>query len=117
MTEAQIHNAVVDMLTRFAVPGCMWLHIPNGERRDAVTGAKLKRMGTRAGAADFLVIVGGRVMWLEIKTRDGKHSAAQIQFAAEADQAGASYRTARSTGDALIALRSFGALRNVQVAA
>lgn len=52
ITEHQIHTAVVEILQRAATPSCLWMHIPNGERRDAITGARLKRMGVRAGAAE-----------------------------------------------------------------
>lgn len=33
----------------------LWSHIPSGEHRNAVTGAKLKRMGLIRGLPDFLI--------------------------------------------------------------
>jgi hypothetical protein len=45
--------AVCDHLRLRAKPDVLWLHPPNGERRDSITGAKLKRMGTLAGTSDL----------------------------------------------------------------
>jgi hypothetical protein len=50
--ESEIHATVVAHLRLRAKPDVLWLHCPNGERRDKITGAKLKRMGALAGAAD-----------------------------------------------------------------
>lgn len=33
----------------------LWTHFPAGEHRNAVTGAKLKRMGLKRGVPDFLI--------------------------------------------------------------
>jgi hypothetical protein len=49
--EAQLQAAVVERLRLRARPDVLWLHCPNGERRDKITGAKLKRMGVLAGPA------------------------------------------------------------------
>lgn len=52
-------------------------HIPNGEKRDAVTGARLKRMGVKAGIPDiFLPIPKGQWhgLFIEMKTDKGRVS-------------------------------------------
>jgi hypothetical protein len=49
-------------------------HIPNGEARDAKTGAKLKRMGVRPGVLDWCLPVpraGYHGMWIEFKKVGG----------------------------------------------
>ena len=53
-SEFEIQVSLVDALRKFAAPDCLWLHIGNGERRDVITGSRLKRMGLRPGAADQL---------------------------------------------------------------
>lgn len=35
--------------------GLLWCHVPNGEARNAVTGAKLNRMGVKRGVPDVLI--------------------------------------------------------------
>lgn len=55
-------------------------HIPNGEKRDAVTGARLKRMGVKAGIPDiFLPIPKGQWhgLFIEMKTDKGVLSKSQ----------------------------------------
>jgi hypothetical protein len=38
------------------MPGWQWTHLPFGEKRSAVTGARLKRMGTKRGWPDFILL-------------------------------------------------------------
>lgn len=57
------------------------LHIPNGGSRPPREGAKLKKMGTVAGAPDLLLIHGdGRVSAFELKADDGKVSKPQREM-------------------------------------
>ncbi len=80
----------------------MFFHVPNGEVRDPRTGAKLKAMGTRRGVADLVFIrPGAPLLFLELKDRVGRQSAAQIEFQAAAERAGAQYEVAHSLDDAL----------------
>jgi hypothetical protein len=54
--EYQLTCAVAEYLDRALPETARFTHIPNGEKRDARTGAKLKRMGVRKGWPDFVVI-------------------------------------------------------------
>ena len=47
--------ALADTLRIGASPDWFWCHYPAGEARTAITGARLKRMGTKAGVADYLL--------------------------------------------------------------
>lgn len=73
-TEAQEQAVLVDYLKLL---GLAFAHVPNGERRDAVTGARLKRLGTSAGMPDLLVFSSppkrpdARGVALELKRRSG----------------------------------------------
>jgi hypothetical protein len=72
MTEAQLQRAICDHLRLRAKPDVLWLHVPNGERRDKITGgAKLKRMGVLAGASDFLLWHESHSFALELKSPGG----------------------------------------------
>jgi hypothetical protein len=54
--------------------------VPNGGRRDATTGAKLKAEGVLAGVADLILLFpsnGYHALLIEMKTSKGKQSEAQ----------------------------------------
>lgn len=76
--EDVIQKAVAQHLMMRAGPGCYWFHPANGEARNAITGAKLKAMGVRAGTGDFVLCIKGRFHMLELKRRKGRLSAAQV---------------------------------------
>ena len=53
--------------------------VPNGGRRDAVTGARLKAEGVVAGVADLLLFVPTKqhhALCIEMKTATGRQSTA-----------------------------------------
>ena len=57
--------------------------VPNGGRRDAVTGAKLKAEGVVAGVADLILLVTNKAygaLLIEMKKPGGIQSAAQRQW-------------------------------------
>jgi hypothetical protein len=109
--EGQIHRALCDHLRLRAKPDVLWLHVPNGERRDAVTGAKLKRMGVLAGASDFLLWHQGNSFALELKAPGGRPTEAQLNFLARFNDAGGHSAVAEGIDRALAVLASWGLLR------
>lgn len=57
--------------------------VPNGGRRDVVTGAKLKAEGVVAGVADLILLVTNKAfgaLLIEMKKPGGIQSAAQRQW-------------------------------------
>jgi hypothetical protein len=78
--EERIHIAVVEYL-RFAAPGLVWFHVPNGGRRDPGEAAKLKQMGVRAGVPDLVfVLPDGRSAFVELKSDAGTLEPEQAAF-------------------------------------
>ena len=58
----------------------MMFHIPNGGRRDAVTGAALKRRGVKAGVPDIcLPFPRGKYHGLYIELKVGKNRPTETQ--------------------------------------
>lgn len=58
--------------------------VPNGGRRDAVTGARLKEEGVLAGVADLILLMPSRsygALLIEMKTPRGRQSPAQREWA------------------------------------
>ena len=59
-------------------------YMPFGEKRDAKTGALLKKKGTKRGVPDFLIIFrrneNSFFCWVEVKTKKGKQTKEQKDF-------------------------------------
>lgn len=76
--------------------------VPNGGRRDRVTGAKLKAEGVIPGVADLLLLVqrgpfGG--LCIEMKTHKGYQSPEQKQWQKIVEGQGYRYAVCRSLDD------------------
>jgi hypothetical protein len=105
--EYVIHTAVCEHLRLRAKPDVLWLHPANGERRDKITGAKLKRMGVLAGAADFLLWHQGNSFALEIKKPGSRPTEAQLDFMARFADAGGHSACAEGVDRAVQILESW----------
>lgn len=111
LSEETIHRAVVDVLTRAAMPGIAWTHMPAGEARAKGVAGKLKGMGVRPGWPDLLIVKDGRLYGLELKTETGRLSTAQVAAHAALTAAGAEIAVAYGLDAALAKLKSWGAVR------
>ncbi len=70
--EFALQCAVHDYL-RLQYPRLLYFAVPNGEKRTRFTGARLKRMGVRAGVADILVF------WLDPITHVFRGAALELK--------------------------------------
>lgn len=66
---------------------------------------KLKSMGLRAGVSDLIVILSGKVVFLEVKTEKGKQSEAQKRFEEKVKSLGHEYFIVRSINEVKEALK------------
>lgn len=85
-----------------------WRHllfaVPNGGRRDAVTGARLKAEGATAGVADLILFIPNRRhggLAIEMKTPNGRQSKEQREWQRKCEEAGNKYVLCRSAADFL----------------
>ena len=110
--EADLQRAVVVAL-RFALPKRAIIHHcanevteagPRGAKRQAI----LVGMGVHAGFADLMVLCGGRVLFLELKSLKGSLSPAQEVFRDAVMAQGFGWAMVRSLDDALGALADHG---------
>lgn len=109
--EYDLQCAVVQHLKRRQKPGVFFFAVPNGEKRSAITGARLKKMGVRAGVADLVVLVNGTAFGIELKaSAKGRQSPAQVVAGREWEDAGGEYFIASSLDDALELLEQIGAI-------
>lgn len=84
--------------------------VPNGGRRDAVTGARLKAEGVVAGASDLVLLKPNRFygsLCIEMKTPGGKQSPAQKEWQKAVEAAGDKYVLCRSIGDFIREVRIY----------
>jgi hypothetical protein len=114
--EFSLHCMVADDLRRWAMPGWVFTHFPAGERRDEVTGARLKRMGLMRGLPDFMLFPPKeapepRTHFLELKRRGGKLSEHQAGFQLWCMLNGYPFAAADNYDAAVAILKQWGALR------
>lgn len=117
--EADAQRAIVQAL-RFALPRDAIVHHcanevtevgPRGARRQAI----LVGMGVHAGFADLIVISGGRVLFLEVKSQTGRLRKSQEVFRDHVTTQGFGWALVRSVDDALGALADNGFTSRVQM--
>lgn len=110
--EADLQRAVVHTL-RFALPcGTIIHHSANEVAEPGPRGAKrqaiLVGMGVHPGFADLMVISGGRVLFLELKSSKGRLRVEQEAFRDAVQAQGFGWALVRSLDDALGALADHG---------
>jgi hypothetical protein len=109
--EYEIQVALVGHILLRAAPGLVWTATANGELRNPVVGAKLKRMGVKPGVPDLYFAIPGRApFWLELKTIGGRLSEAQKEFIPAMRAAGVIVHVAHGLDEALAVLESEGAI-------
>ena len=109
--EFRITCSVAAQLEFRALPGLVWTHLPFGEARSERTGSRLKRMGTKKGQPDFLLLWKGRAIGLELKTEKGRMTPEQVQAREEWTTAGAVYFCAKGFRAAIEFLETLGVLK------
>ena len=110
--EADLQRAVVTAI-RFALPkGAIIHHCANEVTEAGPRGAKrqaiLVGMGLHPGFADLVILCAGRVLFLELKSRNGRLSPAQEAFRDAVTAQGFGWALVRSLDDALGALADHG---------
>jgi hypothetical protein len=135
--EFAVQCMLADTLQRWAKPGWRWTHLPMGERRDPITGARLKRMGTQPGWPDLIFIppaddgkplAGETAMerlrvsfsypcprphFLELKrARGGRLTDAQSRFAQWCAANGCPHAVVHSYEEAVAVLKGWSVLRS-----
>lgn len=108
-TEDQIHIAILQYLDVVIPSGAtpVW-HTPNGGSRDARAGAKMKKLGTRAGFPDLAFLYDGTLYTLEVKAGHGQQRASQLSWETYITNAGGFYEVVRSIDDVQAALKKWG---------
>ena len=116
--EADAQRAIVHAL-RFVLPhGAIVQHsvneVTSGDWRGKTRQAILVGMGVHPGFADLIVLSGGRVLFLEVKSKTGRLSPAQVAFRDTVQAQGFAWALVRSVDDALAALADHGFITRVR---
>ena len=106
--EEKFHRAVAVLLRAILGPEVVWFHVPNGEKRDAITGARLKAMGALPGVPDLYLAWEGHTLWIELKAPKGTVSESQRTFAHRAIAIGQDVHVCRSVDEVLNVLDVMG---------
>lgn len=110
--EADAQRAIVHAL-RVVLPRGSIVHhsaneVTSGNRSGKSRQAILQGMGVHRGFADLIVLSGGRVLFLEVKSQTGRLSPAQANFRDVVRDQGFAWALVRSVDDALGALAEHG---------
>lgn len=99
MKETTLHIAIMDYLNA-VLPADIRAFTFHQNPRNKVEGAKLKRMGMKAGLADIgLIRAGGYIALIEVKTDKGRLSPAQVELRDWCGEYAVPYCVVRSIGD------------------
>ena len=106
--EADLQRAVVCLL-RLALPSTAIVHHSANEVRIGGPAGRTRQaialgMGVHPGFADLLVLSGGRLLFLELKSVRGRLTPAQLDFRDAVVSQGHAWALVRSPEDALRAL-------------
>jgi len=93
--EHQTQTACVNWF-RYVYDDAVIFAVPNGGRRDKVTGGKLKAEGAVAGVADLVILSSVGTIFIEMKTRTGTQSPSQKAFQKRVEALGYRYFVCRS---------------------
>ena len=100
MTESQLQQTCVRWFRyQFAYAAPFLIAVPNGGRRDAKTGALMKKEGAFAGVADLILFdpFGKKLpLFIEMKLPKGVQSESQVRFQRTYTEAGYTYTICRS---------------------
>ena len=111
-TEDNLHFTIAALLRRYSSPGWLPQHIPLGEKRDPITGARLKAMGTMPGWFDFQLLSPHRLTYfLELKRQGHKLNANQKVFADYLDRYGYPFAVTDNYDDTIAVLKHWRAVR------
>jgi hypothetical protein len=107
--EARIQGDEIVPFIRTVAPQVLLFHCPNGGYRTPAESARFKWQGVLAGIPDLiLVLPGGRVRFIEVKTATGRLSPAQREIHGLLVALGSPPAVCRSIDDVRRALVAWG---------
>jgi len=116
--EEDLQKRVSAYLHATLAPTATFFAVPNGGYRNMTEAARMKATGTRPGVPDLIVFHAGRAIGIELKTKTGRLSAAQVSCHASFQRCGVRVVVCRSLDDVIAALWEAGVpMRPVRISA
>ena len=84
---------------RLFFPRYLIFSVPNGGSRSAKEAAILSAEGVMPGVSDLIVVVDGRVLFIEMKAPNGRQSRYQREFQERIEVLGFEYRICHSVAE------------------
>lgn len=101
-TEAQLHQAVANLLDTILLRPALWTTFPAGwGKMGKATAGRLHGAGLKAGFPDILVFHNGRAVGIELKTEKGLVSKDQTKMFLQLYEAGVRVYVCRNTDDVI----------------
>lgn len=101
-SEREIQTSIVKW-ARMVAPDARTIHVPMNQS-NVVAGALMNAAGAVKGVPDLIVIApGGKTLFMEVKTIEGRLSPDQKKFAGDLISMGHNYALVRSIEDARVA--------------
>ena len=101
-TEREIQSSIVKW-ARLVAPDARTIHVPMNQTTE-IAGALMNAAGAVKGVPDLIVIApGGKTLFMEVKTPEGRLSPDQKKFAGDLQSMGHQYALVRSIDDARVA--------------
>ena len=98
--EDNLQRAVCRLLDCYENAGdLMYFAVPNGGKRNKVTAKILKGIGVKAGVSDLVIVLPGRVLFVELKAPKGRQSQTQKDFAEKVQSFKHEYHLCRTIFD------------------
>jgi hypothetical protein len=110
LSEHEIHKAVVKYLDQCGRHDILWFHPENARKCTPRQGAMRKAIGVKAGVPDFVLIIDGDPVFLELKSAKGKLSKEQYAFRDKALDSGCRHYMANSLDEAIYFLEIINAI-------
>ena len=108
MKESDLQKAIVEYLD---LMGVFYFAVNNemagGGKQAKIRMAHFKAMGLRAGASDLVLVLRGKVVFVEVKTEKGRQSESQKRFQMVVEELGHRYEIVRSVYDVERVLNSW----------
>ena len=101
--EDKLQAGIVNLLRQ---NGFLVFSVPNGGQRSAITGAILKKTGALAGVSDLIIVLEGRVVFVEVKTATGRQQDTQKIFQERVEQLGHRYEIWRDIRDCEVFIKN-----------
>lgn len=98
--ESKIQQTIIKYV-RGLYPSCLIYCIPNGARRNKISGGILKKEGLTAGVADLHLIYKKKIYFIEVKSETGSQSKEQKQFQKFVIEQGFEYWLVRSVDEVI----------------